>query len=42
VIVGAFVLTWVVALLYWRLANVEEKWDAKMLGSEGSETALAR
>jgi nickel/cobalt transporter (NiCoT) family protein len=42
VIVGAFVLTWVVALLYWRLANVEEKWDAKMLRSEGSETALAR
>ena len=42
VIVGAFVLTWVVALLYWRIANVEEKWDAKMLGSEGSETALAR
>jgi nickel/cobalt transporter (NiCoT) family protein len=42
VIVGAFILTWVVALLYWRLANVEEKWDAKMLRSEGSETALAR
>jgi high-affinity nickel-transport protein len=42
VIVGAFVLTWVVALLYWRLANVEEKWDAQMLRSEGSETALAR
>jgi high-affinity nickel-transport protein len=34
VIVGAFVLTWVVALAYWRLANVEEKWDARMLQGE--------
>jgi high-affinity nickel-transport protein len=31
VIVGAFVLTWVVALLYWRYAHVEEKWEAKMV-----------
>ncbi len=29
-IVGLFVATWVVALLYWRLARVEEKWDASM------------
>jgi high-affinity nickel-transport protein len=40
IIVGAFVTTWVVALLYWRLARVEEKWDAKMLRSEVSEPAL--
>jgi high-affinity nickel-transport protein len=41
VIVGAFVVTWVVALLYWRLANVEEKWDANMLRGENSEPAMA-
>jgi high-affinity nickel-transport protein len=27
VIVGLFVLTWLVALLVWRIGNVEEKWD---------------
>ena len=27
VIVGLFVATWVVALVYWRLARVEEKWS---------------
>jgi high-affinity nickel-transport protein len=31
VIVGAFVLTWLVALLYWHYAHVEDKWDAKMI-----------
>jgi high-affinity nickel-transport protein len=40
VMVGAFVATWVVALLYWRVAHVEEKWDAKMLHLE-AETAIA-
>jgi len=41
VIVGAFVLTWVVALLYWRIANVEEKWDARMRRNEIPEPAMA-
>jgi nickel/cobalt transporter (NiCoT) family protein len=41
IIVGAFVATWAIALLYWRLARVEEKWDAKMLRSDVSEPALA-
>jgi nickel/cobalt transporter (NiCoT) family protein len=27
VIVGVFVLTWIVALAIWRLANLEQKWD---------------
>jgi len=40
VIVGAFVLTWVVALLYWRVGNVEAKWDAKMMHRE-PESAMA-
>jgi high-affinity nickel-transport protein len=40
VIVGAFVATWVVALLYWRFGNVEAKWDAKMLHQE-AESAIA-
>jgi high-affinity nickel-transport protein len=31
VIVGAFVLTWLVALLYWRYAHVEDRWEAKMI-----------
>jgi high-affinity nickel-transport protein len=26
VIVGMFVLTWVVALAIWRIGNIEEKW----------------
>jgi nickel/cobalt transporter (NiCoT) family protein len=41
VIVGAFVATWIVALLYWRLARVEEKWDARMISDEVAATALA-
>jgi high-affinity nickel-transport protein len=41
IIVGAFAATWVMALVYWRLAKVEEKWDAKMLESEVTEPALA-
>ena len=31
VIVGLFVATWVVALLYWRLARIEEKWGAALV-----------
>jgi nickel/cobalt transporter (NiCoT) family protein len=27
VIVGVFVLTWIVALSIWRLAKIEQKWD---------------
>ena len=41
IIVGAFVATWVVALLYWRLARVEEKWDARMLRGDVAEPVLA-
>jgi nickel/cobalt transporter (NiCoT) family protein len=32
VIVGMFVVTWVVALLVWRFGHVEEKWSAKLKG----------
>lgn len=32
VIVGLFVLTWVVALLVWRLGRIEEKWSARIGG----------
>jgi high-affinity nickel-transport protein len=28
VIVGVFVVTWVVALAIWRFGRVEEKWEA--------------
>ena len=35
-IVGLFAATWAVALVYWRLAKVEEKWnDALVLGVGG-------
>jgi high-affinity nickel-transport protein len=37
VIVGMFALTWVVALLYWHLARVEEKWDSKMAPDRAAE-----
>ncbi len=40
VIVGLFVLTWVVALIYWRLAGVEERWGAA-LRQEADEGAPA-
>ena len=34
VIVGMFVLTWIVALAIWRIGNVEEKWSAKLKVAE--------
>ena len=37
VIVGLFVATWVVALLYWRLARVEEKWSSALAQEVGEE-----
>ena len=40
VIVGLFALTWVAAVLYWRLARVEEKW-ASGLGPEAEEALPA-
>ena len=30
VIVGLFVVTWMVALLIWRFGHIEEKWTAGM------------
>ena len=40
VIVGLFVATWVIALLYWRLARVEEKWSSALV-QEAREEALS-
>jgi len=37
VIVGLFVATWVGALVYWRLARVEEKWSAALVGDSEKE-----
>lgn len=37
VIVGGFVATWVVALLYWRLAGVEARWDSSVLAPDPVE-----
>jgi high-affinity nickel-transport protein len=39
VIVGMFVATWAVALTIWKYAHVEEKWSAKLKGTEGVSTA---
>jgi high-affinity nickel-transport protein len=41
VIVGLFVATWVVALLYWRLARVEEKWSAALVQESREEVMSA-
>jgi high-affinity nickel-transport protein len=47
VIVGLFVLTWLVALLVWRIGNVEEKWDLdaaqarRRVGAEGDPELAA-
>ncbi len=37
VIVGMFVLTWVVALLIWKLGRIEEKWGARYVASGANE-----
>jgi nickel/cobalt transporter (NiCoT) family protein len=37
IIVGAFVATWAVAFLYWRVAGVEAKWDARTAQRETVE-----
>jgi high-affinity nickel-transport protein len=34
VIVGLFVLTWVVALAVWRLARIEDRWTARLASSD--------
>jgi high-affinity nickel-transport protein len=39
VIVGLFVVTWVGALAYWRLAHVEERWSAA-LAADGEREAV--
>jgi high-affinity nickel-transport protein len=41
VIVGLFAVTWVVALLYWRLARVEEKWSAALVQESREEVMSA-
>ena len=39
VIVGVFVVTWVVALAIWRFGNVEQKWDARQAVTVADGTA---
>src|SRR5664280_2622457 len=41
IIVGAFVATWAVAVGYWHLGNVEEKWDATMIQHEPVEATAS-
>ena len=41
VIVGLFVATWVVALVYWRLARVEEKWSDALAQESVDEVVSA-
>ncbi len=38
IIVGMFILTWVVALAIWRYGKVEEKWSARLKTTEGMAT----
>jgi high-affinity nickel-transport protein len=37
VIVGLFVVTWVVALAVWHFGHVEERWSAELRGHEDFE-----
>jgi high-affinity nickel-transport protein len=39
VIVGLFALTWIVALVVWRVGNVEEKWDLEAAQARGRAEA---
>ena len=39
VIVGLFALTWIVALVVWRVGNVEEKWDLEAARARGRAEA---
>jgi nickel/cobalt transporter (NiCoT) family protein len=41
VIVGLFVATWVVALVYWRLAKVEQRWSAALPDEQLDEVRSA-
>ena len=41
VIVGIFVLTWVVALSIWRFGKIEQKWEAAAEGPR-DQVALSR
>jgi high-affinity nickel-transport protein len=40
VIVGAFIATWVIAILYWHLGSVEAKWDARMVPHDPADALL--
>ncbi len=42
IIIGAFVATWAGAVLYWRLGNIEQKWDASVTGHEPIEATVSR
>lgn len=43
-IAGMFVAVWTIALLYWRLGNVEDRWSSSMAGRPGqvSRSAVPR
>ncbi len=40
-IVGVFAVTWAVALLYWHLGHVEDKWDSMMIDDRSGESVTA-
>jgi len=42
VIVGLFLLTWIVAILVWKFARIEEKWEAGLVVNETTEARLER
>ena len=41
VVVGLFGVTWAAALVYWRLARIEEKWSASQVSERAKEAASA-
>ena len=41
VIVGAFAATWAIAVIYWRVGKVEEKWDVSLMEHEAAEATIS-
>jgi nickel/cobalt transporter (NiCoT) family protein len=41
VIVGMFIVVWAAAMAIWRFGHIEEKWTARLNGSDGAETSLS-
>ena len=41
VIVGMFIVSWVTAIVYWRVGNVEQRWGARLMAEDKAIEATA-